>query len=288
VRAIPALIDSMAVAYNRKLFKAAGVAPPADGWTWDDFRATAKKLTDSGKGVYGTGWPGVGDEDTVWRLWPMVWQLGGDVLSKDGKELGFTNASGEQSLELIRAMSRDDKSIYVDTKPGSEQMYQVFGSNRMGMIPTGPWQLPTFVDQKVDYGVAPMPAFKGEPTTISGPDAWVLFDNGDARAKAAQTFVQWLTAPKQDAQWDIEAGSLPLRESTAAQPLWKKHVAEVEGLQTFVDALGQARVRPATPDYPKISQATGEAIVSVLLGKADVQQALDGAAKRVDAELAAP
>ena len=46
VRAVPALIDNLAVVYNTKLFKEAGVPFPSDDWTWDDFRATAKQMTD--------------------------------------------------------------------------------------------------------------------------------------------------------------------------------------------------------------------------------------------------
>ena len=86
VRALPALIDDLAVVYNKKLFKQMGVAePPADGWTWEEFAATSKQLTDKSKGTFGTAWPSVGDEDTVWRIWPPVWQAGGDVITEDGK-----------------------------------------------------------------------------------------------------------------------------------------------------------------------------------------------------------
>src|SRR5689334_10202362 len=68
LRAAPALLDSLCLVYNKKLFAAAGLPAPEPGWTWDDFVSTAKALTNPGKGVFGTGWPGVGDEDTVWRL----------------------------------------------------------------------------------------------------------------------------------------------------------------------------------------------------------------------------
>ena len=71
-------------------------------------------------------------------------------------------------------------------------MNQLFQSDKMAMIPTGPWNLPDFVDAKVDYGVALLPAFQGEHTTIAGPDVWAIFDNGDKRAKAAEEFVAWL------------------------------------------------------------------------------------------------
>src|SRR6476469_11041747 len=40
----PALVDNLALVYNKKLFAAAGVAPPNASWTWADFRAAAKEL----------------------------------------------------------------------------------------------------------------------------------------------------------------------------------------------------------------------------------------------------
>ena len=277
VRAIPALIDSMAVVYNKKLFKQAGIPAPKAGWTWDDYRSIAKQLTNKSKGIFGTGWPGVGDEDTVWRLWPMVWDLGGDVLAPGGKQVGYGGQPGLRSLTLLSQMATQDKSVYIDKTSGSEKMYQVFNSNRMGMVPTGPWELPQIMEAKVDYGVVPMPTFNGKPVTIAGPDTWMLFNNGDDRARAAQEFVQWLTEPAQDAQWDVAAGSLPLRRSTAAQDVWKQHVAKIEGLSTFVDALGNARVRPVVQSYPKISEALGQSISGTLLGQQSPPDALNKA-----------
>jgi multiple sugar transport system substrate-binding protein len=275
VRAAPALIDDLAVVYNKKLFKAAGVPEPQAGWTWDDFRATAKRMTDRSKGVFGTGWPGVGDEDTVWRIWPLIWQAGGDVAAPDGKKVGFDGPSGLRAFTLVNDMAVKDKSVYVDIKPGSEQMYQVFESDKMAMVPTGPWQLPEISDAKVDYGVVQMPSFSGKPVTISGPDTWMVLDNGDARKAAAIEFVKWLGQPAQDAVWDQQAGSLPLRKATLQQPQWKTALSDTPGMNVFVDELGNARVRPALRAYPKLSQAMGQSIVSVLLGKATPQDALN-------------
>jgi multiple sugar transport system substrate-binding protein len=279
VRAVPALIDSMAVVYNKRVFREAGIPAPKADWTWDEYREIARKLTNKSKGVFGTGWPGVGDEDTVWRLWPMIWDLGGDVLAPGGEQVGYGGQPGLRALTLLNEMATQDKSVYIDKTAGSEKMYQVFNSNRMGMVPTGPWELPEIIEAKADYGVVPMPTFNGKPVTIAGPDTWMLFDNGADRARAAQEFAQWLTQPAQDARWDVAAGSLPLRRSTAAQDVWKQHVAELEGLSTFVDALGNARVRPVVEAYPKISEALGQSITGVLLGQQSPADALDKAVK---------
>src|SRR6476620_8102 len=49
VLGIPALIDNLAIVYNKDLFKQAGISPPTANWTWDDFRAAAAALTDPSK-----------------------------------------------------------------------------------------------------------------------------------------------------------------------------------------------------------------------------------------------
>ena len=42
----------------------------------------------------GTGYPISGSEDTVWRLWPMIWQQGGEVLDSANKKALFAGAQG--------------------------------------------------------------------------------------------------------------------------------------------------------------------------------------------------
>ena len=286
VRAAPAVLDSLCVVYNKKLFRRAGVPYPRAGWSWDEFTDTARQLTDPGRGVFGTGWPGAGDEDTVWRLWPMVWDLGGEVVADDGRHIGFAD-QGSRALETIAQLVRD-KSVYVDPSGGGEQMYQVFQGGRMAMVGTGPWQLPDIVGAKLDYGVVPLPTYSGRPVTISGPDTWTVFDNGSARSRAAVEFVRWMNRPVQDVRWDASAGSLPLTTQAANRPEWRRHSATTVGLDVFTDSLRTARVRPVHAAYPQISQALGEAIVSVLLGKDSPAHALRRCADKADAALRIP
>jgi multiple sugar transport system substrate-binding protein len=285
VRALPALVDDLAVVYNKKTFKDAGVdLPPEGGWTWDEFIATSKALTDRGKGHFGTAWPSVGDEDTVWRIWPAVWQAGGDIITDDGK-VGFGGDPGRQAFDVVNRLAQDG-SVYVDTKPDSDQTYQLFNNGNIGMVVTGPWQLPDFIDAKDDFGVAPLPTFGGEPLTISAPDTWTIFDNGKARSDAAVTFVQWLNSPEQDAKWVTKAGSLPLRKGTADQPEWAQYQKDVPGLSVFLDGLDGARVKPANPSYPKVSEAVGQSLVAVLLKRSSPDDALNQAVQASEAVLA--
>lgn len=287
VRGFPALVDNLCVAYNKKVFQAAGVAEPTGDWTWDDFVATAKRLTDPAKGIFGTGWPAVGDEDCVWRIYPMIWDLGGSIVDDSGKKIGFDGNPGLKALQIIHQLGAD-KSVYADTKPGSDTMYQIFNNGKMAMVPTGPWELPVFMDAKTEYGVVPLPTFSGKRVTIAGPDTWTVFDNGSAKIKAAVQFLQFLTSGDQDVQWATEAGSLPLRKSTADSAAWKQHIGSTVGLDVFSDALSYAQTRPTIRKYPQISEPLGQAIVKMLLNQGTPEGALSDVAKTANAALATP
>jgi multiple sugar transport system substrate-binding protein len=97
-----------------------------------------------------------------------------------------------------------------------------------------------------------------------------------------------MAQPARDARWDISAGSLPLTQATARRPEWLRHAQRTTGLDVFTQALDSARVRPVHAAYPQISQAVGEAIVSVLLGQDSPARALRRCADQADAALLIP
>jgi multiple sugar transport system substrate-binding protein len=286
-RAIPAFIDNLAVVYNKKIFDDAGVPYPKDDWTWDDFVQTAAELNDPDAGIAGFGWPGTGDEDTTWRIWPLIWQQGGDIVSEDGTSVGFDGASGEAALNVV-AQAADDDSVYIDSTAGSERMQQLFASGKMAMNVAGPYTLPEYVDAKVDYGVASMPSFGDEHTTIAGPDTWAILDNGDDRVHAALEFMDWFSQPEQQLRWITEAGSLPLTNDVQDAKGYSDYQTSLPGLEKFIENTDLARTRATIPEYPQISQAMGKAVASVLYGEADPSEALSQAVDTANQELSVP
>jgi multiple sugar transport system substrate-binding protein len=286
-RAIPAFIDNLAVVYNKKIFDDAGVPYPKDDWTWDDFLQTAAELNDPDAGIAGFGWPGTGDEDTTWRIWPLIWQQGGDIVSEDGTSVGFDGASGEAALDVV-AQAADDGSVYIDSTAGSERMQQLFASGKMAMNVAGPYTLPEYVDAKVDYGVASMPSFGDEHTTIAGPDTWAILDNGDDRVHAALEFMDWFSQPEQQLRWITEAGSLPLTNDVQDAQGYSDYQTSLPGLEKFIENTDLARTRATIPEYPQISQAMGKAVASVLYGEADPSEALSQAVDTANQELGVP
>ncbi|MER6950194.1 ABC transporter substrate-binding protein [Nonomuraea sp. NPDC000554] len=284
----PAVVDNMVVLYNKKLLAKAGVQAPGPDWTWDDFRSMAKRTTDPKAGVFGTTWAISGGEEAVWGLWPMVWQAGGDILSSDHKKAVFNSAAGQQALTLLRNMTIDDKSVYLDSSP-AEKGQKLFESGRLGLFLSGPWVLPDLQAAKVDYGVARLPGTNGNHETVSGPDNWVVFQHDERRVKAAATFLGWLTSAQQQLVWMTDTGSLPIRESITKLPGYQHYLKKYPGIEVVSANLADAkRVRPATTRYPRVSSFMADAIAQTLLGRTDPKTALDQAAAKSDAALAVP
>jgi multiple sugar transport system substrate-binding protein len=284
---VPALVDNLAIVYNKKLFADAGIEPPNANWTWDDFRAAAAKLTDPTKGQYGWLIPADGSEDTVWHYLPMLWEAGGDLLSQDDKHATFNSDAGVKALTTLQQMAVTDKSVYLDTT--NENGPKLMNSGKIGMLVTGPWDLSSLTD--ISYGVEVMPTYPGSADghqTISGPDNWVVFDNGDKRKQAAVDFVKWLTAPEQVKAFSLATGDLPTRTSVGQDQAFVGQLDQkLPGVGVFVENLSNVKkARPTVQQYPAVSEALGQAIVSVMLGKDQPADALNAAAKTADAALA--
>jgi len=280
---IPALVDNLALVYNKRLFDQAGLSYPTPNWTWDDFARAAERLTDPAKKQFGWAYIGDGSEDTVWRFEAMLWQGGGSILTPDNSKAAFDSPAGVAALTLLQRLAQAH-AIYLDN--GNGNYAGLFNSGHIGMLWTGPWDLSLFTN--VPYGVQVLPGDTNHQT-ISGPDNWVVFKNGSDREAAAWQFLKWFTSPQQDADWIVHTCDLPIRQSVSQQPLYQQFLKNCPGDAVFVANLKNVlHVRPVLTTYPKVSEAIGQAVVSVLLGKATPKDALSTAAQKVNQVLSIP
>lgn len=284
VLGVPALIDNLAVVYNKTLFDDAGLEYPNDQWTWDDFRAAAKTLTDPADKRFGFSYPMDASEDSVWHYDPLLWQNGGSILTEDGTQAAFNSPQGVEALEVLVGMAVEDESVFLDLQ--NSPYTGLFNSGKIGMLVTGPWDLSSFPD--VEYGVEILPGFDGDHQTIAGPDMWCVFDNGDGRAQAALEFIAWLTGAEQMKADALATGHLPFRLSVIDDADFiEEFGAAFPGVDVFAENLANVeQARPVLAAYPQVSEAMGLAIVSAMLGEKDPQTALDEAAAQTNDALA--
>ncbi|WP_455836807.1 ABC transporter substrate-binding protein [Pseudarthrobacter siccitolerans] len=117
---------------NTKVFEAAGVPLPDDTkWTWDDFMATAAKISASGDGKnYGAAY-GTNEADLI--IW--LRQHGENLYSEDGK-LDFetsTAASFWERLKEQRDLKASPPATVATEDAGAGLEESLFGTNRVGM-----------------------------------------------------------------------------------------------------------------------------------------------------------
>jgi multiple sugar transport system substrate-binding protein len=288
VLGVPALVDNLAVVYNKDLFQKAGVPEPTADWTWDDFRSAAKAVTDPANKVFGLAFPADGSETMVWQYEAMLWEAGGDILNPDNTQAAFNSDAGVRALTTLKDI-KDDGSMLLDFHPDAGKSENLFNSGKIGMMITGPWDLSSFPD--VNYGVQIMPSFDagGSHATIAGPDNWVIFDNGTERVNAAWEFLKFMVSPDQVLQDSIDTGHLPTRATVEKMGEFEQFDQKYPGAGTFATNLVNVqKARPQIPQYPRVSSALGQALAKVLSGDGDPKAALDEAAQTSNGFLAIP
>ena len=157
VYGIPKDFNTLAIFYNKEMFDAAGIAYPSGNWTWDDFRAAAKKLTkvssDPAKSQYGITLP-----VDLARLIPFIFQAGGIVINDDD-EVSLSLDAATKAFELYAGFQAKDRSSVLPSEVGAGWMGDSFAKGRAGMALEGGWLNSylkgNFPDLK--YGVSELP-----------------------------------------------------------------------------------------------------------------------------------
>jgi len=163
------------VTYRKDLFEEAGVPFPTNDWTWADFLAACKKITDPATGVYGV-YMGKGKQES-WYWTTFLWSAGGDALAYDEANdqwrAVFDSDEAAVALDFYTRLCTEpwtDKEgrkrygyVYRDISDG----YEMWERGRVGML----FQ---YIDEKAFTfinpditGMAPVP--KG-PTGLRGAE----------------------------------------------------------------------------------------------------------------------
>jgi multiple sugar transport system substrate-binding protein len=239
---VPFRSNTTALWYNKDAFAKAGISAPPK--TWDELRATAKKLTvDRQAGFCFAAAP---TEEGTFTLLPMIWQAGGDVPT-------IGDQASVDALSLVNALVNEDKSAPNSVLQwGQSDVGDQFGSGLCAMMANGPWVLASVKKGGFAFDVAPWPAgAKGTASPLGGEV--LAISKGSAHQDAAFELATWLADPK-NSRDEVGAGlgSIPNRKDTVDDPGWSWHPM----VPAFAKQLQAARARGVYgPKYAQISQA---------------------------------
>ncbi|HRU04234.1 MAG TPA: extracellular solute-binding protein [Candidatus Brocadiia bacterium] len=163
----PRRLDVLALYMNLDLFDEAGVAPPAQGCSWEMVRDLAAEVARAAPGRFG-----IAAVREVKHALPLIWQLGGDQYDEQRTRCLLDEPAAIEAIRLYQSL---DRSGLMAGQPfGNADAMRVFVQGRAAMILSGGWMLP-FLKRHATFRwqVAPLPA-AGRKATLLQADAYAI------------------------------------------------------------------------------------------------------------------
>ncbi len=290
---MPMEATNLALLYNKKMFREAGLDPNSPPKTWDELYDYSKKLTidkdKDGKidqtGMFVPVYPAAGPLGAwmVWQWFPFIWQAGGDIVNVEQTKVMYNEEAGIKALELWQKIFKE-----LNLRSFTTDFDVAFASERLAMAMDGPWNLPRYKDilKNLDWGFAPLPRGPEKQATVVGGEYLAIFKQSP-NPDAAWIFVKWMVKPETQAFWAMRSGYLPIRHAVLQVPEFQKYLEENPNFKVFVDQMEVGHVqRPIDYGGLEIARNIAEAIEKATVGNQSVKKALDEAANKSNQVLA--
>lgn len=278
---IPQNLSSLVVYYNQALFDKAGLAYPADDWTWADFQATAIALTVDENGDGLNEQFGLGMEPSLIRLTPFIWQAGGAIVDNPDQPTYLTLESPEA---LRAAQFFVDLSVIYHVVPNqeeeaAEESESRFINGTMAMFLNSRRGVPTYREiTAFEWDVAPLPQ-DVQRASILHADAYCL-PSASQHKDAAWSFIEYANSP---AGQTIIAGTgrtVPSLVAVAESPAFLDPAQAPANSQVFLSELPYIRALPIVPNWADIEEIAGEELARAFYGQTSVADAMLAASRR--------
>ncbi|WP_037085922.1 ABC transporter substrate-binding protein [Neorhizobium vignae] len=269
---VPKATNTIALYYNKDLFKAAGLDPEKPPQTWTELVATAKKLTNPSKNIYGLTFSAKANEEGTFQFLPWA-QMGGATYKT-------INSEGAVKALSVWKQMLDEKLASPDTLTRSQwDSTATFNAGNAAMAISGPWEIDRMLsDAKFQWGTAllPVPSEGAQRSSAMGDFNWAIFSS-TKHPKEAFKALEFFAS--KDVTMYKDFGQLPARSDLPVPPTG--NALKDSALATFVEQLRYAQPRGPSPEWPKISKAIQDAIQAALTGQMEPKAALDQASAKI-------
>ena len=284
---LPSDFSTIVMLYNQDLFDRYRVAYPEDGWTWDDYLASAKALThdtdrDGYTDLFGTMNPG------AYNRWPAwVWMNGGDLFTPDVKKCLMDTPESIAGLQFYVDLARKHKVAPLAGQTMGQDFQDFFTSQMTAMIADSRFAYKRFLRKrklKFRWDLAPMPRGREQATTFIWGGNCIL--KTTPHPQEAWEFLKFLSGAE-GAAINLEAGNaLPAYRPAAEQEIRSPLDPSVpKNDRCFLEAVAYGRTAPTPPQFAEYNQAM-TVLQDAFLGIKPVETACREFAAEVNAVLA--
>jgi multiple sugar transport system substrate-binding protein len=287
VYALPFEYNSWTLTINDKIFQDAGLDPEKDyPKTWEEVGEIGAKLAIVNNGVFerqGFSWNLLTPGWTMLQFSPLLYQLGGSILTDDdkGNVCNLNTPEGEEALQMMKDIyyKYDASAPGVNLSTGAEPMAD-FVQEKIAMWYIGPWSVSMFEanpDVWDNYRIIPMPQMANAKRTVVMMSSWAWMVNSQSKhADEAWRFIDY--AQQQGARWLPTAGYILPRLGWTDSP----EAQEFRGLDVFTELMAYGRPRLIHPNSAEISTIIHKMVENAVLSDADVKSELQAACKEID------
>lgn len=229
---IPTAMETVTLIYNKDLIKE---APK----TTDELLQKAKELTGNGK--YGFLIP---PKDAYYNS-AFVYGAGGGYLDKDGKPI-LDNAENLEAMKFLQ-----DLAQYYPKDLDHATVSQLFKEGKAAMMVNGPWEIPGIKDAKINYGLAPIPAFTktGKSSPFMGVQGIMMTSKCKDKDAAAQV-MNYFGSEKVSKAMAKTAGYIPANKKT-------KQDSEILGNEVIAGFMKQTDTAVPMVNMPEMAVMWG-------------------------------
>jgi multiple sugar transport system substrate-binding protein len=271
--------------WNKDLLKKAGYDNPPK--TWDEFKDVSKKLTKAG--VYGSGFSFKQAEGLNCDFVTMVYAFGGNLFTDDG-QLKVNTKESVQALQYMVDLLNTDKTM----DPGSlqwteEDVKNAFMAGKIAMMSNWEGMYPDLNDpskskvvNQTDVGLLP-----GQGSVVSSSvtgSEGIAIMKSSKKKQAALAFLNWIGSKEFQLAYFTDNGGYPALTDLYKDPDMMK-ADTTHSLDKILAEFQYGHNRPNAPGYVEWADILSKQVFSALAGNQKPQEALDDAAKKIEAAI---
>ena len=219
VYGMPLSVETSIFAWNKDLYKQAGLDPEKAPTTWEEITANAEKIRALGGDTYGFYFSGGGCGGCmIFTYTPLVWGAGADILSEDSKTATLDTPQMRKAVEIYRNLVAKD-TVPAGSASDNGVNFLTFTNGKIGQQSLGAFAIGTLVTQypNINFGVTLIPSVDGKTSSFAGGDNFVV-TKGTPRLDAVKKFLEY-TYSLEGQKIMAKFGSLPTRGDIADEVL---------------------------------------------------------------------
>ncbi|TWV32831.1 extracellular solute-binding protein [Streptomyces misionensis] len=269
---VPLVTDTLALVYNKALFKKAGITAPPK--TWDELKADAAKVQDK------TGAYGYWGSTQGYYGQPFLYGEGSDTVDAAAKKVTIDTPAAKKAFGTWLSLFSGKGLHKADTTPDAYAHIQdAFVNGKVASIIQGPWEVTNIYKgsafkDKSNLGIAVVPAGStgkaGAPT--GGHNLSVYAGSDKAHQAAALKFVNFMTSASAEETIALKNATLPTRSDA-----YTAKVTADPGIAGYQGVLSAAQPRPALPEYGSLWAPLDTELPKIASGKESLDTGLNNA-----------